>query len=42
MNRSDCIQLIDYVRPRLEAQMVSPTMPVQDAIELADFLAGTR
>ena len=33
-------QLIQYIRPQLETQMVAPTMPVQDAIELADFLAG--
>ena len=34
-------QLQDFLRQRLEAPIVMPTMPVRDAIDLADFLVET-
>jgi hypothetical protein len=33
--------LVTHLRGNLEVQLLAPTMPVQDAIELADFLTGT-
>jgi hypothetical protein len=41
MNAVNANALVTYLRGKLEAQLISPTMPVQDAIELADFLTGT-
>jgi hypothetical protein len=34
-------ELVSFLRGRLEAQMLMPTMPVKDAIELADFMVDT-
>jgi hypothetical protein len=33
--------LVAFLRPRLEVSILAPMMPVQDAIELADFLSDT-
>jgi hypothetical protein len=33
--------LVNHLQGKLEAPLLSPTMPVQDAIELADFLTET-
>jgi hypothetical protein len=34
-------QLVNHLRSRFEVQLVAPTMPVQDAIELTEFLTET-
>jgi hypothetical protein len=41
MNAANATALTNYLRGKLGAQVLAPTMPVQDAIELADFLTGT-
>jgi hypothetical protein len=41
MDANNANALVTYLRGKLEAQLLAPTMPVQDAIELADFLIGT-
>ena len=32
---------VEFLRGRLEATMIAPTMPVQDAVDVADFLVDT-
>ncbi len=34
-------QLVSHLRSQFEVQLLAPTMPIQDAIDLADFLTGT-
>jgi hypothetical protein len=34
-------QLVNHLRSKFQVQLLAPTMPIQDAIELADFLTGT-
>jgi hypothetical protein len=41
MEEGAAIELGAFLRERLEVQMLSPTMPVKDAIDLADFLVET-
>jgi hypothetical protein len=33
--------IVDFLQSKLEVTMVMPTMPIRDAIELADFLVET-
>lgn len=41
MDTKSAHQCANYLRSKLEVQLLAPTMPVQDAIDLADFLAET-
>jgi hypothetical protein len=41
MDTNSATNLITFLRSKLEVPLLFPTMPVQDAIELADFLSST-
>lgn len=41
MASADATQLITHLRSKFQVPLVAPTMPVQDAIELAEFLTDT-
>lgn len=41
MAPAQATQLVSHLRSRFEVQLVAPTMPVQDAVELAEFLTDT-
>mgnify|MGYP001447842012 CR=1 FL=1 len=41
MDQTVAVQLVSHLRSKFEVQLLAPTMPVQDAIDLAEFLTGT-